>query len=225
MFKEFEKKHVEAAGHFGTYADKDGKPQLNENYKSKYNDILGVVYDLKPTSVSSTPNNMLKYNEGDNQEMKKKKAVLKLAHDNNVYYITFKSFGFKPIGIIESAVYFKLKNIRKAVFIGLLHTTQKISDNANTTYIVGKLFGYPDKDMEVYLYPGKVLPEKWDDLSTEEKTKIWNNPETKKKIKIAHKEYLKNKKKDDKILKKILKSDLITNEINRLKLENAILKI
>jgi hypothetical protein len=208
--------HLKKAGHFGVYADFEGKPKINKTYKV-YNDILGVALNTKPTSIFDSPEVFLENCSKSEKRIYNK--VLQIARDNNVMVIRYSSL-LKQKQEYDIAIYFKMKNIRKAVFMAMLHWTNKaVFSQYSSAYIIGKFFGYPDRDIEARNM-GYILPDNYEDLSEKEQHEIWINSDFQKKLKVWRIAYRKGCKESLKEVNKFLNSEIMDEWIKKVPLEH-----
>ena len=174
-------------GHFGVFANKDNQPTINED-DLPYTDILGVACGMKPVSIVWLPTiEELKHD-------KQLKRAMDMAKKNDVWYILALSFNPKLKHKNDLCIMFKRPNFKTAVIIGILHFTalRLDIDVDYEAYLLGKAFGYPDKDIRA-LYYGHynlgALPANWFEISQEDRDKVWSLEKTKRKITKANNDY------------------------------------
>ena len=208
--KMYDTKYLKKVGHFGTFAGAQGQPRCNEEWiKDPYIDILGVALGTKPVSISILP----KVTQNVVQQ-------LKIAKERDVRFISISSFA--PENNKNVAVYFRPANIRKAVLIALMHWCDPSPCSAcESSYVIGKSFGYPDKDIEAYS-AWDFIPERWGEMSDADRSSLWNSPHIVKKRVDNHARFSVEKKIMTPKWAAALKSKTVDAWITKLECDGAI---
>lgn len=179
-----------AMGHFGTYVNAAGHPMPNDKWDA-YLDLLGVALSTKPTSISLAPSVFTEMGRAD---------VVQKAREKGVCFIEMRAFDNETTRSvkhdepdIEPCIYFKEKNARKAILIALLHwstvkTTIKTFRKCNNDYVIGKSFGYPDRDIEALTYYDVLTS-----LTEKERARVWETEEVRQNIESLHAAFRRNK--------------------------------
>ena len=202
-------------GHFGVFANKDNQPSINED-DLPYTDILGVACGIKPVSIVWFPT--IEKRKHDKQL----KSAMYMAKKNDVCYIPALYFNPKLEHKNDLCIMFKRPNFKTSVIIGILHFTDLTLDIdvEYQAYLLGKAFGYPDKDIRA-LYYGHynlgALPANWFEISQEDRNKVWSLETTKRKIKKANKDYRLLKVRANTVWKKVMQMDVVKRTVFNLR--------
>lgn len=201
---------LKAIGHFGTFAGPDGQPRFNEVWRKNKNSILfdlaGVALGLKQVSISYIPT------DADDADL------LEILRKHDVRFIPITAF--QKLSMDDNiAVVFRHDNVRQAVLIALMHWTgrpPRMVAKCNSSYVIGRSFGYPDEDIEAYTALASFLPDSWSKMSQAAKDALWNSPETKKKRAEHHLRFLAEKEAMTRHWEAALKSKSIDNWVKKL---------